>query len=347
MRLQKNGPPTKVMSGVMQARGVAHFSVSARGSLVYVPGDFQPNSSNLVRVSRNGTIDRMFDVQRFLNQPRVAPDGGRFVVDVADEKFFQLWLYDLRANELKQFTYKTDADNRHGTWAGPTQLVVQSDRKKTRQLFLHPVDGGDVKQLTDFTAREDLDVYSYPVSFCGDALTFVRLVPKGEGWVLYMGDSAGRGRLRLNFPMAGDGAPSLSPDCKWLAYVSDESGEREVWVRPFPGLGNGQQISKGGGNEPVWNRDLNIREIFYRDGQSMMAARISDRGSLEGKAEPLFRDSYLPGSNSAAYSRPNYDVFPDGSFLMLKPVEQEQPVTQINVVLNWSEELKRVLPTKK
>ena len=249
--------------------------------------------------------------------------------------------------ELKQFTYKTDADNRHGTWAGPTQLVVQSDRKKTRQLFLHPVDGGDVKQLTDFPAREDLDVYSYPVSFCGDALTFVRLVPKGEGWVLYMGDSAGRGRLRLNFPMAGDGAPSLSPDCKWLAYVSDESGEREVWVRPFPGLGNGQQISKGGGNEPVWNRDLNIREIFYRDSQSMMAARISDRGSLEGKAEPLFPDSYLPGPNSAAYSRPNYDVFPDGSFLMLKPVEQEQPVTQINVVLNWSEELKRVLPTKK
>jgi hypothetical protein len=79
----------------------------------------------------------------------------------------------------------------------------------------------------------------------------------------------------------------------------------------------------------------------------MMAARISDQGAVEGKAETLFPDSYLPGAFSA-YSRPNYDVFPDGSFLMLKPVEQKQPVTQqINVVLNWSEELKRLIPTTK
>jgi len=350
--LQVKGASTKVMSGVLQAMGVAHFSLSARGSLVYVPGQVQPNSSNLVQVNRSGTIERTFGDLGNYNQPRVAPDG-RFVVDrlVADEesRLWQLWLYDLKANELKQFTYKTDGDNRHGTWVGPNELVVQSDRKKkTRQLFLHQIDGSAVQQLTDFPATEDLDVYSYPVSFCGDALTFVRLVPKAEGWVLHMGDSAGQGRRqRLDFPMAGDGAPSLSPDCRWLAYVSDESGEREVWVRPFPDLGKGHQISKGGGNEPVWNRDRNKREIFYRDGQSIVAARITEQGSLEGKAETLFRDSYLPGPNSGSYSRPNYDVFPDGSFLMLKPVEQEQRLTQINVVLNWSEELKRALPTKK
>jgi len=119
-----------------------------------------------------------------------------------------------------------------------------------------------------------------------------------------------------------------------------------VWVRPFSNPGKGQQISKGGGNQPVWNRDRNKREIFFRNGQSMMSAKISDQGALEEKAETLFLDSFLPGLNRA-YSRPNYDVFPDGSFLMLKPVEQEQKVTQIKVVLNWSEELKRALPTKK
>ncbi|HVG54064.1 MAG TPA: protein kinase [Vicinamibacterales bacterium] len=350
--LQVKGAPTKVMSGVLQAMGVAHFSLSARGSLVYVPGQVQPNGSNLVQVSRSGTIERTFGDLGNYNQPRVAPDG-RFVVDrlVADERrpLWQLWLYDLKANELKQFTYKTDGDNRHGTFVGPDQLVVQSDRKnRTRQLFLHQIDGGPAQQLTDFPATEDLDVYSYPVSFCGDALTYVRLVPNAEGWVLHMGDSAGRGRpKRLDFPMAGDGAPSLSPDCRWLAYVSDESGDREVWVRPFSNPGKGQQISKGGGNEPVWNPDPSKREIFYRDGQSLMAARISDQGSLEGKAETLFRDSYVPALFSGSYSRPNYDVFPDGSFLMLKQPEQEQKVTQINVVLNWSEELKRLVPTTK
>ena len=347
--LQVKGVPARVMSGIRQTLGMAHFSLSTRGSLVYVPGEVQPNSFNLVRVRRNGTIDRIFEAQRFLNQPRVSPDGRSFVVDVFDRGLTQLWLYDERANELKQFTYKTDGDNRHGTYAGPDQIVVQSDRNKTRQLFLHPIDGGKVQQLTDFPATEDLDVYTYPVSFCGDTLTFSRLVQKAEGWVLHMGDSGGRSRQEpLNFPMAGDGAPSLSPDCRWLAYISDESGEREVWVRPFPGPGRGQQISKGGGNEPVWNRDPNNnREIIYRNGQSMMAARISDQGSLEGKSETLFPDSYLPGPNSGSYSRPNYDVFPDGSFLMLQPVEQALNVTQLKVVLNWSEELKRPVPTKK
>ena len=78
----------------------------------------------------------------------------------------------------------------------------------------------------------------------------------------------------------------------------------------------------------------------------MMAARVTDQGFVEGKAEELFSDSYLPGFNSA-YSRPQYDVFPDGSFLMLIPVEQEQRLTRIKVVLNWSEGLKPSLPTKK
>jgi len=343
----KGGATTKVVSGVLQTQ-VAHFSVSARGSLVYVPGEVRPNTSNLVRVSRSGTIERTFGAERYHNQPRAAPDGRGFVVDVEVEPgLWELWLFDPRANELNQFTYKTDGDNRHGTWAGSNQLVVQSNRKGTRQLFLLPTDGRAVQQLTDFPSRDDLNVYSYPVSFCGDVLTFARLVPNGEGWVLHMADSSGRGRMdRLDFSMAGD-ALSLSPDCRWLAYVSDESGEREVWVRPFSRQGKGQQISKGGGNEPVWNPDRNKRELFYRDGQSMMAARISDQGAVEGKAETLFPDSYLPGAFSA-YSRPNYDVFPDGSFLMLKPVEQKQPVTQqINVVLNWSEELKRLIPTTK
>jgi serine/threonine-protein kinase len=338
----KGGAPTKVISGVLHALGVAHFSVSARGGLAYVPGEFQQTRLNLVHVSRSGTIERTLSAQRNYNQPRVAPDARRLVVDIidGDPPLSQLWLYDLRANELNQFTYRTDRDNRHATWVDSNRLVVQSNRKGTRQLFLHPVDGGAVEQLSDFPAKEGLEVYSYPVSFCGDALSFVRLVPNAEGWVLHMSNSSGGRKEPLKFPMTADGAPSLSPDCRWLAYVSDESGRREVWVRAFSNLGKGQQISKGGGNEPAWNPDRNKKELFYRDGEFMMAARINDQGSIEGKAERLFADSYT--TTNGAWSRPNYDVFPDGSFLMLKQVEQEQVVTRIIVVLNWREELTRL-----
>ena len=143
--------------------------------------------------------------------------------------------------------------------------------------------------------------------------------------------------------MSADGAPQLSPDCHWLAYVLDESGRREVYLRPFPGLDSKHQISTGGGTEPVWNPDPTKRELFYRNGQDMMAAHIDDQGSAVGKVQKLFSGPYATAAGG--YARANYDVFPDGSFLMLKPAAQHGPLTQINVVLGWSEEVKRLAPS--
>jgi serine/threonine-protein kinase len=142
-----------------------------------------------------------------------------------------------------------------------------------------------------------------------------------------------------------DGAPQLSPDGRWLAYAADdESGRREIYVHPYPGLGSKRQISFGGGNEPQWSRDG--RELFYRSGNKMMAVAIATAaGFVAGKPQPLFEGNYASGL--AGWVRANYDVSPDGQrFLMIKPVDQgREPLTQINVVLNWSEELKRLVPT--
>jgi serine/threonine-protein kinase len=340
-----DGAPVQVVSGVRHTQGVAHFTMSARGSLAYISGTFQPTTHSLVRISRNGTVERTFGTPRLYNQPRIAPDESRFVVDLFDDdsKLWQLWLYNFQSHELNQFTYRTDRDNRHGTWVGPNRIIVQSDRKGTRQLFLHPTDGGVVMQLTDFPAVEDRIAYIFPISTCGDALTFVRLVPGGEAWMMHLDESSAHGRPdRLDFPMSADGAPSLSPDGRWLAYVSDESGHREVWVRPVSNQGKPQQISRGGGNEPVWHPNRDKRELFYRDGEFMVVAKIDDHGSADGKPERLFPDSYA--TTLSAYSRPNYDVFRDGSFLMLKTVDQEQPEPQITVVLDWRERLTRRAP---
>jgi hypothetical protein len=116
-------------------------------------------------------------------------------------------------------------------------------------------------------------------------------------------------------------------------------------VQPFPGPGGKWQISMDGGTEPQWNR--NGREVFYRSGDKMMAVDIdTSAGFSWGKAQRLFEGKYL--RTTGGWARPNYDVSPDGQqFLMLKPAQQERvPVTQINVVLNWSEELKRLVPSK-
>jgi len=139
-------------------------------------------------------------------------------------------------------------------------------------------------------------------------------------------------------------APQISPDGRWLAYATTESGRREIYVKPYPGPGGKWQISTEGGTEPVWNRSG--RELFYRSGDKMMAVDITTQPSFAaGKPRQLFEGDYV--STEVGLARPDYDVSPDGQrFLMLKPAEQEQAApTQINVVLNWTEELKRLVPT--
>ena len=148
-------------------------------------------------------------------------------------------------------------------------------------------------------------------------------------------------------------APQFSPDGKWLAYSSDESGRREIYVQPYPGPGGKWQISTDGGQEPVWNPKGG--ELFYRSGSKIMAVDVNQgTGNREqgtgavatsfsaGKPRMLFEGPYLP----TAASFPYYDVSPDGQrFLMLKPVEtQTSAPTQINVVLGWFAELKRRVP---
>ena len=129
-----------------------------------------------------------------------------------------------------------------------------------------------------------------------------------------------------------------------MAYASDESGRNEIYVQPYPGPGGKWQISTEGGTEPTWNR--NGRELFYRSGDKMMDVDISTQPSFAaGNAKVLFQGHYQPTPGTL----PNYDVSPDGQrFLMIKPSEQGQVApTQINVVLNWFEELKQKVPKGK
>ncbi len=129
----------------------------------------------------------------------------------------------------------------------------------------------------------------------------------------------------------------FSPDGRWLAYVSDESGRDEVYMQPFPGPGGKRQISTEGGREPVWAR--NGRELFYRQGDELMAVEITLEPFTAGKPTMLFEGRYDRSYVAGA----NYDVTPDGQrFVFIKSSAEELAVTQLNVVLNWFEELKAV-----
>ncbi len=135
---------------------------------------------------------------------------------------------------------------------------------------------------------------------------------------------------------ANETAPRFSPDGRWIAYASDESGRREIYVRPFPAFDRKWTISTDGGAEPIWRRDG--KELFYRNRDTVMTVTTDTSAGFKASApQALFRGDYDQASSTTAH--PHFDVAPDGQrFLMVKP---EKSASQIVVVLNWLDEFKR------
>jgi hypothetical protein len=132
--------------------------------------------------------------------------------------------------------------------------------------------------------------------------------------------------------------PAFSPDGRWLAYASDESGRWEVFVRPYPGTGGRIQVSTGGGLEPRWSGDGG--ELFFRAENRMMVVSVTDDGDLVfGRPQPLFEDHYLRPSKISADVH-SYDVSADGSrFLMIQRDDQGAVNADLKVVLGWLDSL--------
>jgi serine/threonine-protein kinase len=133
-------------------------------------------------------------------------------------------------------------------------------------------------------------------------------------------------------------AARFSPDGRWVAYVSDESGRFEIYIRPYPGPGGKWQISAEGGGEPHWSRSG--RELFYRDEDKMMIVDVETKPTFRpARPRTLFEGRYL------LLDFNDYDVAPDGMrFLMIKPDPAESGAAHVNVVLNWFEDVKRRVP---
>ncbi len=177
------------------------------------------------------------------------------------------------------------------------------------------------------------------VSPDGKVLIFLQTHPetRADIWLLPLeGEKTPQALVHTHFD---ERIAALSPNGRWLAYQSDESGRFEVYVQAFPGLGGKSQISTDGGTGPVWARSG--RELFYRNGDQMMAVPITTQsGFSAGEPRLLFE-----GRFERFERHPGYDVSPDGQrFLMVRTPPESEP-RQINVVLNWFEELKRLVPT--
>ena len=218
-------------------------------------------------------------------------------------------------------------------------LAVSSDREGPQaNLWLVHADGsGKPQKLTTSANHQD------PASFSPDG----RLLAYGEIsggdlncslWIVHLAEgNRVEPFLQTKF---GAHSPAISPNGKWIAYTSDESGRAEVYVQRFPGGGGRYQVSIGGGGEPLWRPDG--REIYYRNGDAVMSAAVTAEGGFStGKPSLLFHGNYVP---EQGFGHPNWDISRDGKrFMMMQPYDppQKKP-RQIEVVVNWFEELRRV-----
>ena len=339
-RLQVKGTAVAVGEDVQESGdGAAQFGLSPQGSLVYVPapGGVQAAQRRLVWVSRNGTEQSLAAPARAYQAPRLSPDGRRVAVSIAEQET-QVWLYDLSRETLTPLTFEGGNSNPSWTPDGKRIAFQSNDGPTTSNLFWQLADGsGGRERLTNSEYIQGADSWSPD----GQLLAFTELDPTTgrDIWVLRLSDRKPHPFLRTPF---NESAPRFSPDGRWLAYVSDESGRYEIYVQPYPGPGGKWQISTEGGTEPVWNP--NGRELFYRSGGKMLVVEITTQPSFAtSRPRMLFEGGqYLPPTGPYPYPFPNYDVSPDGQrFLMI--TKESKP--QINVVLNWFEDLKRRVPT--
>ncbi len=342
-RLMITGRPVTVLEGVVQAplTGAAQYSISTNGTLTYIPASAHATQRNLVWVSRNGAEQALAGPPRAFRQPRISPDGHRVAVAIEEEET-QVWLYDLTRDVLTRLTVDGKI-NYNPVWTPDgARVVYQSLDRLNGGLAWQSADGSGVPQMLSSNGVGNPGGWTPD----GQALVGTMIPDPNLGlsfdiYLLRRGDSEAKPFIATRFNVGG---PAFSPDGRWLAYVSDETGRYQIYVSPYPGPGGKFQVSTEGGMEPVWNR--NGRELFFRNGDKMMAVEIATGASFTGgKPRMLFQGEYQPNPTMAA----NYDISPDGQrFLMVKPAAAQQSApTQINVVLNWIEELRRLAPAGK
>ena len=345
---QVAGQPFPVVPNVIQSlntgarnTAAAQFSISDSGTLIYAAGGVLPErEESLVWVDRKGNSQTIAPFKAPFWTPRLSPDGTR-IAYITEGREWRAWIYDLNRGTATRLIQEGKADFALWTPDGKG-IVIQFWRAGKGNIYWLAADGS-----TPLERLTTSDCHQVPGSFTPDGATlaFVDVCPDTGGHISLLNMKTRQVSPFLN-TTAIESYPEVSPDGRWIAYSSTESGRWEVYVRPFPGPGGKWQISSDGGIMPLWSRDG--KELFYTstNEQDYLVVEVRMDGSFfAGKPRLLFT------SRQFAVGAPSHtwDVSPDGQhFLMTRFGDRTpNPVTEMILVQNWFEELWRLAPAKK
>ena len=339
-RLEVTGPSVTLLEGVRTFGFGAQFAVSATGTLLYGTGGVV-GTNDLVWVSRTGVVEPVDPgwTGDFLF-PDLSPDGGRLAVAVTSSDSSHVWVKQLDRGPSLRLTFEGSL-NRYPSWTHDGGfLTFYSNRAGGWDLWTKRADGSEPAVLELDRERDIADARWSPD---GEWLVYrISRFDAGSPDILALRPGQDTAPVTLVGTEFTEQAPTLSPDGRWLAYTSNETGRAEIYVVPFPNASDARwPVSTSGGSEPVWSRSG--RELFYRNGQGDMVA-------VEVETEPTFS----PGRSTVLFSavefgrnvnnHPMYDVTPDGErFIMIRQGGGDVRGSLI-LVQNFFEELKERVP---
>jgi serine/threonine-protein kinase len=348
-RLTVTGGPVPVLEGVNEVPGIGtgQFSLSTQGALAYRPGPVGSAQRLMVWVNREGHEQPISARPLQYTNARISPDGRKIAVGAIDEEH-DIWVYDLEKETLTRMTFGSNYEG-YPLWTADSKFLFFGSSPQ------RPVPGAIVRFDIDRRAADgkgNLEALTqnmtagYPSALMPDGKSLI--FSDGTDLRILPLDPKGPARPLLAGAKSNQSNADFSPDGRWIAYDSSESGRMEVYVRPYPAMDSGRwQISSEGGSRPVWARSG--RELFFLTANNRIAAVAVQPGSgfAYGKPQVLFDASpYF----SLAFTR-YFDVSPDGKrFLMEKsanvaPSSTERP--SIVVISNWADEVKARMPAGK
>ena len=331
-RLALTGPARMVAENVTLTLPFSTplFAASKDGTLLYVAAAPGFGTSTLVWVDRKGNHQPVNSMARAFEEPRLSRDG-RIAVTLRDANP-DLWLEDAARQVLTRFTFGSEEDESPDWSPDGKSIAYSALRGNTHYLYVKPSDGSGEENVLAMTPNH-AHTGSWAPDAASIAFTDYTGATRGDIWIKPLTpDGQPRPLIRTPF---NERAPRISPDGRWVAYTSDESGRDEVYVQSYPRPGAKFQVSIDGGVEPVWSPAG--QELFYRHADAMMAVKVALGPPFSASSpELLFRGEFVPTRRGEAA----YDVSGDGTrFLMVKRDAASRP-TEINVVTNFLNDLR-------
>ena len=328
------GPvPAAELIGFQPATFWADFTIAENGTLIYSssPG---ASLSELVWLDRAGKRLSVLGQAGVMCNPSISPDGNRVAVDVTNEKAnnVDIWLLSAKDGGNTRFTFEPDEEV-DAVWSRDgNNIVYRSNAASGAGLLLRPASGlGQTKTLVRYRGSDDV----IPNSWSPDGQQILATHDTLSGMFLELVPAAGGTAARFHSGKGNDSTGMISPDGKWAAYASDESGNWEIYVTTFPGAEGKWQVSRGGGTQPRWRADG--KEIFYEGPTGILTAVPvnTQTGFATGTPVPLFQiHGRFQISSTDTFT---YDVSKDGTrFLVNRYIKPDQ-ITPLTIVLNVGE----------